>query len=176
MEPRKKSNTRFSIPASLTRINWRVWLPSRGNVVFTLIVIVALFWAQSVHALPWLGPAASAASTGTWPYQGRLADSAGNPITATVPMVFRLYSASEGGVPLWEENWAGPNSVQVSDGLFNVMLGSLEPISQSLVTGNGSLWLGITAGNDDEMTPRIQLGSVPFAVQALTVSAICKKT
>jgi hypothetical protein len=31
------------------------------------------------------------------------------------------------------------------------------------------LWLGITVGTDDEMTPRVQLGSVPFAVQALTV-------
>jgi hypothetical protein len=37
------------------------------------------------------------------------------------------------------------------------------------VTGNVSLWLGITAGTDDEMMPRVQLGSVPFAVQALTI-------
>jgi hypothetical protein len=29
--------------------------------------------------------------------------------------------------------------------------------------------LGITVGTDDEMTPRVRLGSVPFAVQALTV-------
>jgi hypothetical protein len=29
--------------------------------------------------------------------------------------------------------------------------------------------LGITVGTDDEMAPRVQLGSVPFAVQALTV-------
>ncbi|MFZ1465765.1 MAG: hypothetical protein WAV60_17095, partial [Anaerolineae bacterium] len=32
-----------------------------------------------------------------------------------------------------------------------------------------TLWLGITVGTDDEMAPRVQLGSVPFAVQALTV-------
>ena len=37
------------------------------------------------------------------------------------------------------------------------------------MTGNNSLWLGITVGTDDEMAPRVQLGSVPFAVQALTV-------
>jgi len=30
-------------------------------------------------------------------------------------------------------------------------------------------WLGITVGTDDEMQPRVQLGSVPWAVQALTV-------
>lgn len=48
------------------------------------------------------------------------------------------------------------------------MLGSLTPIPQAVVTGNNTLWLGITVGTDDEMAPRVQLGSVPF-VQALTV-------
>jgi hypothetical protein len=49
------------------------------------------------------------------------------------------------------------------------MLGSLAPIPQAVVTGNNTLWLGITVGTDDEMVPRVQLGSVPFAVQALTI-------
>jgi hypothetical protein len=146
-----------------------LWLPSRGNVIFTLVVIFAMFWAQSANALPWFAPAYTTTSTNTFPYQGRLADGAGNPITAQTPMIFRLYAAQTGGVPLWEEQWTGPNSVQVSDGLFNVMLGSLVPIDQEVITGHGTLWLGVTAGSDDEMTPRVQLGSVPFAVQALTV-------
>jgi hypothetical protein len=98
-----------------------------------------------------------------------LADANGAPITNTVNMVFRLYGAASGGAPLWEEQWTGSNAVQVSDGLFNVMLGSLTPIPQSVITGNSNLFLGITVGTDDEMTPRVQLGSVPFAVQALTV-------
>ncbi|MBI3958617.1 MAG: hypothetical protein HY328_07395 [Chloroflexi bacterium] len=38
-----------------------------------------------------------------------------------------------------------------------------------MITGNSNLFLGITVGTDDEMTPRVQLGSVPFAVQALSV-------
>jgi len=84
-------------------------------------------------------------------------------------MIFRLYDAASGGVPLWEEQWTGSNGVAVSDGLFNVMLGSLTAIPENVITGNGTLWLGITVGTDDEMTPRVQLGSVPFAVQALTV-------
>ena len=50
-------------------------------------------------------------------------------------MTFRLYSAASGGTPLWEETWTGPNSVQVSDGLFNVMLGSLSAIPQAVVAG-----------------------------------------
>jgi hypothetical protein len=148
---------------------WRVWLPSRGNVLFTLLVVAGLLWASSVGALSLRAPAAAGTSTGTIAYQGRLADADGNPLTGTYNMIFRLYDVASGGVPLWEEQWTGSNSVRVSDGLFNVMLGSLTPIPQSVVTGNSSLWLGITVGTDDEMTPRVQLGSVPFAVQALTV-------
>jgi len=84
-------------------------------------------------------------------------------------MIFRLYDVPTGGVYLWEEQWTGSNGVQVSDGLFNVMLGSLTSIPQSVITEHDSLFLGITVGTDDEMAPRVQLGSVPFAVQALTV-------
>lgn len=147
------------------------WLPSPGSVIFTLLTIGLLLWAQTAGAIPLPGylNAPDAPSTGTIAYQGRLADAGGNPLTNTVSMEFRLYSVPTGGAPLWEELWTGANSVQVSDGLFNVMLGSLTPIPQSIVTGSASLFLGITAGTDDEMAPRVQLGSVPFAVQALTV-------
>jgi hypothetical protein len=147
----------------------RTLLPTPGNVLFTLLVVAGLIWANSVGALPLRAPAAAGTSTGTIAYQGRLADADGNPITNTVNMEFRLYDVASGGVPLWEEQWTGSNGVQVSDGLFNVMLGSLTPIPQSVITGHDSLFLGITVGTDDEMTPRVQLGSVPFAVQALTV-------
>jgi hypothetical protein len=158
-----KSGWSLSIVAAKTR----PWLPTRGNVIFTVLVISLLFWAQSAGAFPAAAPAGT--STGTIAYQGRLADAAGTPLSSTYLMIFRLYSSATGGAPLWEEQWIGPNSVQVSDGLFNVMLGSLTPIPQNTITGNGSLWLGITIGTDDEMLPRVQLGTVPYAVQALTV-------
>jgi hypothetical protein len=150
--------------------NLRAWLPSRGNVLFVVIVLGALMWAQSAGAFPSLAPmAAPTTSTGTIAYQGRLADAGGAPLTGAYSMIFRIYNTSTGSVPLWTEQWTGPNSVQVSDGLFNVMLGSMTAISQTMITGNNNLWLGITVGTDDEMLPRVQLGSVPFAVQALTV-------
>jgi hypothetical protein len=149
--------------------DWRTWLPSRGSVLFTLLVVGALLWAASAGALPLRAPAAAGTSTGTIAYQGRLADANGNPLTGTYNMIFRLYDAASGGTPLWTEQWTGSNGVRVSDGLFNVMLGSLTPVPQSVIAGHDSLFLGITVGTDDEMTPRVQLGSVPFAVQALTV-------
>ncbi|MFZ1754032.1 MAG: hypothetical protein WAU10_09820 [Caldilineaceae bacterium] len=169
-----KPKRRLTIPAMSIPLWWpdmpknlRSWLPSRGNVLFTTTMILMLVWAQTAGAFPSLDT--SATSTGTIAYQGRLADSGGNPLTTTVNMTFRLYNASTGGSPLWSEDWTGPNGVQVSDGLFNVMLGSLTAIPQSVISGNPTLFLGITAGTDDEMAPRVQLGSVPFAVQALTV-------
>jgi hypothetical protein len=162
-------------------LNWRIplrfgmrWirrlLPTPGNVLFTLLAIATLLYAGNVSASSYRAPAAATSdSTSTIAYQGRLADTSGNPLTNTYPMVFRLYDVETGGVPLWEEQWTGSNSVRVSDGLFNVMLGSLTPIPVSLVTSHTSLYLGVTVGSDSEMTPRVQLGSVPFAMQALTV-------
>jgi len=173
-----KAKREVTIPSLTIRLwwpslpeNWRSWLPTRGNVIFTLVIAGLLVLAQSVGALPLGRPLAapSATSTGTIAYQGRLADSAGAPLTGTYNMIFRLYNAGIGGAPLWTEQWTGTNGVKVRDGLFNVMLGSLTAIPQAVITGHDQLFLGITVGTDDEMAPRVQLGSVPFAVQALTV-------
>ncbi|MEZ4867548.1 MAG: hypothetical protein R3C14_39845 [Caldilineaceae bacterium] len=156
--------------ATSTFLWHRHWfLPSPGNVIFTVLVIGSLLWAQNVGAISLGAPAAAIASVTGIPNQGRLADKNGAPLTQTVNMTFRLYAAVSGGAPLWEEGWTGANSVQVSDGLFNVMLGSITPIPQVVLTGNNTLFLGITVGTDSEMVPRLQLGSVPFATQALTV-------
>jgi hypothetical protein len=143
------------------------WLTPNGGALLLVALLIATqgVWARNLPA-----PAApTATSTGTIAYQGRLADAGGAPLTGTYTMIFRIYNAATGSVPLWTEQWTGSNSVQVSDGLFNVMLGSMTAISQTMITGNNNLWLGITVGSDDEMLPRVQLGSVPFAVQALTV-------
>ncbi len=146
------------------------WLPTPGNILFTIVVVVTLIWTQNSGTISLIAaPNIRSASTGTIAYQGRLADAGGSPLTDTVNMTFRLYAAAAGGAPLWEEQWTGANSVQVSDGLFNVMLGSVNSIGQAVITGNGNLFLGITVGTDSEMSPRVQLGSVPFATQALTV-------
>ncbi len=144
---------------------WHHWLPSRGNVLFTLLMALSLLaYTRSAGAFPARAPAV--ASTATIPYQGRLADASGAPVNGTVAMTFNLYDVDSGGVALWTETWP---SVQVNGGLFNVLLGSTMPIMQSTFSYNDSLWLGVTMGGDSEMTPRVQLGSVPFAMQAQAV-------
>jgi hypothetical protein len=151
---------------------WRALLPTTGSALFTVLLVGALIWAQSAGAFPagrGAGAAPAGSSISTIAYQGRLADSAGNPLTGSYPMFFRLYDVASGGIALWAENWTGGSSVVVSDGLFNVMLGSLTSMPPGLMTANSSLWLGITVGTDSELAPRVQFGSVPFAIQALTV-------
>ena len=142
-------------------------LPSPGNVLFTLLVVVGLLWANNAGALPFRAPTLAGDSTTTISYQGRLADSSGNPInTSGVGMQFRLYNTDIGGSPLWEESHT---AVPVEDGLFHVLLGSTNPIPVSLLANNSTLWLGVTVGSDSEMTPREQIASVPYAMIASTV-------
>ena len=151
---------------------WRrlaCWLlPSPGNALFTLLVVAGLLWATSAGALPFRAPMLAGDSTTTISYQGRLADSSGDPITTSgVGMQFRLYNTDTGGSSLWEEPHT---AVPVEDGLFHVLLGSTNPIPVSLLANNSTLWLGITVGSDSEMTPREQIASVPYAMIASTVA------
>jgi hypothetical protein len=107
-------------------------------------------------------------STTTISYQGRLADSSGDPVTTSgVGMQFRLYNTDTGGSSQWQEPHT---AVPVEDGLFHVLLGSTNPIPVSLLANNSTLWLGITVGADSEMTPREQIASVPYAMIASTVA------
>lgn len=142
------------------------WLPTPGTILFTLLVAALLLYAQRADAFPSLTAPDTSTSTTTFPYQGRLSDSDGIPIIAMLPMTFRLYATSTGGTALWSESWP---SVAVTDGLFNALLGTTTPLSSTIFTENATLWVGIKVGTDSEMIPRVQVGSVPFARQALTI-------
>jgi microcystin-dependent protein len=128
-------------------------------LVAALLVITQQVWASPVVAR--LTAPAAATSKTTVNYQGFLSDSSDTPVTAPVDMVFRLYNTETGGTALWTETQTG---VPVSNGLFSVLLGSVAPLSQSLFDSNANLWLGMTIGSDQEMTPREKLASAPFAL------------
>ncbi len=97
-------------------------------------------------------------------YQGYLADTDGNPVSSTVKMTFKLYNTSAGGSALWTETH---NSVTVNQGIFNVVLGSLTNLTESLF--EQELYLGIAVGSDSEMTPRRRLASTAYAIRAKSV-------
>ena len=164
----EKQQITITVPRVNLQRAWRFaqkWLlPNPG----TLILMIALLLTVPTLAGPF--QSINATSVSTIPYQGRLADASGSPITGKQNMEFRMYNTPTGGTPLWEEFWTGGNSVDVSDGLFSVMLGSINTGLTPVVQGNTTLYLGITVGTDSEMTPRVQLGSVPFSIWSLTVA------
>lgn len=135
----------------------RQLIPNTGTVV----IVIALLWAQQAGALGLLAP--DATSTSTISYQGRLADSAGNPVNTEIGMTFRIYNSATGSSALWTETYS---AVSVSDGLFHVLLGSTTPLPNNLFSNNSTLYLGVTVGADSEMIPREQLASAPYAMQA----------
>jgi hypothetical protein len=95
------------------------------------------------------------------PIQGVLSDSGGNAIAGTVAVTFSIYYAALGGAPLWKET----QEVTLSDGVFAVYLGFVEPLDAEFVKENNSLWLAIRVEDDSEMQ-RVFLGSAPFALYA----------
>ncbi len=148
------------------------WLPTPGNILFVSLMGLILFLV--LRQDPVNGTASTesniSSSINTIAYQGQLTDPSGQPVSnGNYNFTFRLYSLANGGNALWTESWAGANAVTVTDGLFHVLLGNITPIPSSVFASNTTLWLGVQVGTDGEMTPRVQLSSAPFAMQALTV-------
>jgi hypothetical protein len=107
---------------------------------------------------------APAGYTDTFTYQGLLSNSTGAPQRGAYDMVFRLYPGPETDDLLWEETHAG---VTTDDGRFRVELGYSDPGGlATLLRENPDLWLGITLGFGDEMTPRQKLSPTPRALRA----------
>ncbi len=97
-------------------------------------------------------------------YQGKLS-TGGNPATGSLTMIFSIYATATGTTALWSET----QNVTVTNGIFNVLLGSVTPIPNSVFIGAGTneRYLGIKVAPDPaEMTPRFRLASVPFAIRA----------
>jgi hypothetical protein len=98
-------------------------------------------------------------------YQGHLTDAGGTPLDTAINMTFTIYDDSTGGTVWWTETQMG---VVVSNGLFNVLLGSVNAIIDTLFAGN-SRWLGIQIASDPEIVPRTRLVTVPYAYRVATV-------
>lgn len=104
-------------------------------------------------------------------YQGRLLTTGGtNVADGAYAMKFSVYNTASGGTPLWTAS--GTNavpttiSVQVTDGLFSVLLGDTSFQGQNPFAfdfNQDGLYLGVSIAGDSEMTPRKRLSSVPYA-------------
>ena len=63
-------------------------------------------------------------------YQGRLNDQGGSPVSGTLSFTFSLYDVDTGGTALWTEAQA----LTVTNGIFSVQLGSVEPLPYELLS------------------------------------------
>lgn len=143
------------------------WKTYRIMVVASLsmLAVAQLFGMQLAHAV----------NPQTMSFQGKVVNANGTNVTdGTYPFVFKLYTVGTGGTAMWTET---QSSVTVSGGIFQVNLASSCPFfttnacnNNTIVdfNANPSMYLGITFNNDaaGEMTPRVQLQSVPFAFNA----------
>jgi len=115
-----------------------------------------------ILSLVLLSTAALADVPGLMNYQGTLTDVDGVALDTTVSMTFSIYTDSTGGSSLWTET---QSSVVVDHGLFNVLLGRANAISDAVFNG-ASRWLGIQVESDPELVPRQRIASVGYAFRA----------
>ncbi len=102
----------------------------------------------------------------TMSYQGVLRDSEGNVVPDdSYSIEFNIYDIDVGGTSLWTET----KSVDVRDGLFNVILGSATPLD---IDFDVPYWLGIAIEAEGELDPRIELASAPYALRAAVADSV----
>jgi hypothetical protein len=115
-----------------------------------LILVVLLVAAGTAHA--------QVPQTVT--FSARMTDGP-NALSGPHLLRFRLYTAPTGGTLRWEEN---QGSVTIENGLVNLGLGSITPLTTAVLAG-GPLWIEVEL-DGFAMSPRMPLRSVPFAVNA----------
>ncbi|MCK4597432.1 hypothetical protein KAU04_05305, partial [bacterium] len=92
-------------------------------------------------------------------YQGYLADAVdSSAVTSTLEMTFRLFDSQTKGAELWSETHP---AVEVSNGLFHVLLGSVTSFPGDMFDGT-TLWLQTEVGAE-LLTPRKPLVSVAYS-------------
>ena len=109
-------------------------------------------------------------------YQGVLRDENGTPIDGSHDLTFRIYQwrgmVYPGG---WTEVYSETQTVLVNNGLFNVTIGSVNPLEpddfrgiwkESILIFKGQLQLGISVDDEAELSPRVDLLPVPYAFRA----------
>jgi hypothetical protein len=95
-------------------------------------------------------------------YQGKLTTPEGALIDDTLSIVFTIYDAATNGGVLWTET---QSSVIVENGVFSVLLGSVNTIPDSVFDGSVR-YLGVKVEADPEMSPRKAIASVGYAFKS----------
>ncbi|MBK6700570.1 MAG: hypothetical protein IPG55_11860 [Saprospiraceae bacterium] len=119
--------------------------------IFLSIALVALFSLDILAQVPRVIS-----------YQGVLTDNQGNLLpdgnrTLTLKLYDNLFSA----VPIYTES----QTVPVVKGIFNVIIGSVNPITTS-INFDRAYFLGVSVDFGSELSPRTALTAAPYALRA----------
>lgn len=119
-------------------------------------ILAALLYVVPVHA-----------AASTIHFQGKLTNPDGTNVTdGTYSILFTVYDGGTdtgGGTNVWSET----QSTTVSNGIFDVYLGSVNTTLGTAVDfSHNPLYLGVKVGSDPEMSPRILFSSTPYAFNA----------
>jgi hypothetical protein len=82
------------------------------------------------------------------------------PANGPVQVTVELYRAATGGTNIWTES----HTPTATDGLVSVAMGTQTPFDATIVDG-GALFLQVTVAGT-VLTPRLEIGSVPYAMVA----------
>jgi hypothetical protein len=133
--------------------------------VTTISVMIMLLSALSSLAQQTAAAATNAAVPPLIQFSNVATDQGGNSLSGGVNITFSLYSAQQGGEPLWSET---QNNVQLdSTGHYSVQLGVTKAngVPTTLFTSGEARWLGVRIAEQVEQ-PRVLLLSVPYALKA----------
>ena len=146
------------------------FIHTQQNKILTALILFCVAGLSLFSA-----PKTSAAPNYEINYQGKLTN-ASNVAVADDTYNMRFWLLTSPSIAttsaVWTESLTGTNKVQVTNGLFSVMLGSTSPLTG--VDFNQTLYLGVEIGGtstpawDSEMSPRKILGAVPAAFHAST--------
>ena len=115
--------------------------------------------APSIAILTALPFAAIADAPAFVPMQGYLTDAAGAPVDAEVSFGIALYTSAVGGSAVFTET----QTVLVERGAYHLDVGASQPLDLSLFRDNVELYVGISIDGDAQMSPRLVIGSTPYA-------------
>jgi site-specific recombinase XerD len=134
-----------------------------GNTLYTSLV-GANETSQQYMALP-------VSSARVLTFAGKFTDEARMPLVESTNVRFAVYTDryASGSALLWQEVQSiNPDS----DGSFSVILGAHNAIPATVLQDTGSLFLGISIGAGQELSPREQLANVTYASTAESIQGL----
>lgn len=94
-------------------------------------------------------------------YQGKILDDNGLPVNGVLNISFKIYDTEINGTVLWNET----QNVTMIEGVFNVLLGSVEPFSNNLFN-DAERYLAIQIEGEIELADRSRLVSTPYSINS----------